>query len=74
MLQNHPKNLIRILDSATGALVSHFFGRDPVLHELMVDPDLFLEASAMTASSLSNSVADLAQELEMNRAADLWDE
>ena len=33
-----------------------------------------LEASAMSANSLSNGVADLARELEMNRAADLWDE
>ena len=33
-----------------------------------------LEASAMSAESLSNTVADLARELEMNRAADLWDE
>ena len=33
-----------------------------------------LEASAMSADSLSNTVADLARELEMNRAADLWDE
>lgn len=33
-----------------------------------------LEASAMSTDSLSGSVADLARELEMNRAADLWDE
>lgn len=33
-----------------------------------------LEASAMSAVSLSYGVADLARELEMNRAADLWDE
>ncbi len=33
-----------------------------------------LEASAMSAKSLSNGAADLARELEMNRAADLWDE
>jgi len=33
-----------------------------------------LEASAMSADSLSNTVADLARELEMNRTADLWDE
>ncbi len=33
-----------------------------------------LEASSMSADSLSNTVADLARELEMNRTADLWDE
>jgi predicted DNA-binding mobile mystery protein A len=33
-----------------------------------------LEASAMTTSSLADGVADLAQELQMNRVADLWDE
>ena len=33
-----------------------------------------LEAAAMSADSLSNTVTDLARELEMNRTADLWDE
>jgi predicted DNA-binding mobile mystery protein A len=33
-----------------------------------------LEASAMSADSMSSTVADLARELELNRAADLWDE
>jgi predicted DNA-binding mobile mystery protein A len=33
-----------------------------------------LEASAIGADSLSNMVADLARELELNRPADLWDE
>lgn len=33
-----------------------------------------LEASAMSADSLSDAVVDLAREMEMNRAADLWDE
>jgi predicted DNA-binding mobile mystery protein A len=33
-----------------------------------------LEAAAMSANSLSNTVTDLARELEMNRPADLWDE
>jgi hypothetical protein len=33
-----------------------------------------LEASAMSADSLASTVADLARELELNRAADLWDE
>jgi hypothetical protein len=33
-----------------------------------------LEASAMSADSMANTVADLARELELNRAKDLWDE
>jgi len=33
-----------------------------------------LEASVMSADSMSSTVADLARELELNRAADLWDE
>lgn len=33
-----------------------------------------LEASAISADSLSSTVADLAREMELNRAADLWDE
>jgi predicted DNA-binding mobile mystery protein A len=33
-----------------------------------------LEASAMSADSMANTVADLARELALNRAKDLWDE
>ena len=33
-----------------------------------------LEASAMSADSLASTEADLALELELNRASDLWDE